>query len=102
MNAKGISYTMWNYKTTALEGSSNEQWGLYSRTYTASDMYAVMGADAANKVIGTWSSSGGVMFHLGTLTDEQIKQLYTKWWTKEYLATENGFTLNSTLKGYLQ
>ena len=102
MNAKGISYTMWNYKTTALEGSSNEQWGLYSRTYTRSDMCAVMGADAANKVIGTWSSSGGVMFHLGTLTDEQIKQLYTQWWTKEYLATENGFKLNSTLKGYLQ
>lgn len=59
-------------------------------------------ADAANKVNSTWSSSGGVMFHLGLLTNEQIKQLYTKWWTKEYLATENGFTLDNVLKGYLQ
>ena len=102
MNSKGISYTMWNYKTTALINSSNAGWGLYGRTYTANDMYAVMGADAANKVNSTWSSSGGVMFHLGLLTNEQIKQLYTKWWTKEYLATENGFTLNNVLKGYLQ
>ncbi len=102
MNSKGISYTMWNYKTTALISSSNAGWGLYGRTYTANDMYAVMGADAANKVNSTWSSSGGVMFHLGLLTNEQIKQLYTKWWTKEYLATENGFTLDNVLKGYLQ
>ena len=57
MIAKGIKlYHVELQVLTALEGSSNAKamGGCTARTYTASDMYAVvMGADAANKVIGT-------------------------------------------------
>ncbi|MDD6483603.1 MAG: cellulase family glycosylhydrolase [Clostridiales bacterium] len=101
MNAKNISYTLWNYKTTSFLNDSNSSWGLYYRTYTWDQMQDICGdTSMLNSIHSTWSSSGGIMFHTGNLTDAQIKQLYTNWWSASQLNT-NGFTENSTLKGYL-
>lgn len=104
MNEKGISYTVWNYKTaTFLAETLN--WGLYNRTYSYDEMKDVCGdklfnnSAILNTINSTWGETG-IMFHLGKLTTEQIKQFYTNWWTEKYLSTKN-FTLNSKLKGYL-
>ena len=104
MNEKGISYTMWNYKTTAML-SGGTDWGLYNRIYSWEEMQDVCGdkkwgnSVMLNNINSTWSETG-IMFHLGKLTTEQKKQFYTNWWTEQYLSTKN-FTFNSTLSGYL-
>ncbi|MGN0179092.1 MAG: glycoside hydrolase family 5 protein [Monoglobaceae bacterium] len=104
MNEKGISYTMWNYKATAVFGGNNSSWGLYHREYEYNDEMIKICSNnytVLNSINSTWSSSGSIMFHLDNLTTAQKKQFYTNWWTKEYLSTEN-FELNSTLSGYLK
>ena len=101
MQSEGISYTLWNYKTTGL-GADNSAWGLYSRTYGYNDLYE-MSANAAPYIPGTWAQSGNVMFHLGNVPDDEyIKELYTNWWSAKWLGTDNGFTVNTELAGYMR
>lgn len=95
MNEKGISYTVWNYKTAMPLNDSS--WGLYHKNYNTTELAAICGS-AYNKVASSWD---GVCYSLKSLSDAEIKTLYTNWWTEKYLSTNN-FTLNSTLKGYLK
>lgn len=98
MNNYSISYTVWNYKTATPWFADYSGWGLYNRQYTESELYTVFGTIPAWKVASSWD---GVCYSLKSLSDDEIKQVYTNWWTAGNLATEN-FTLNSTLKGYLK
>lgn len=91
MNEKGISYTMWNYKTAMLLNDS--KWGLYHKTYSAAELSAVCGS-ATDKVTSSWD---GVSFSLKSLSDSEILTLYSSWWTEKYLSTKN-FKLNNTLR----
>lgn len=95
MNEKGISYTMWNYKTAMPLNDSD--WGLYHKNYSAAELADICGS-AYNKAASSWD---GVCYSLKNLTDDEIKTLYTNWWTAKYLSTDN-FTLNTSLKAMIQ
>lgn len=101
-NNYNINYTVWNYKAySPSEYGQNAKWGLCYRNLSEADLYAVSKtSEAAGKFYASWSDGAG-FFHLGYLSDDEIKNFYKKLWTEKYLSTKN-FTLNTTLQSYLK
>lgn len=102
MNEKNISYTLWNYKTGVLSGDYNG-WGLFYRTYS-DDIFDICGKNKnlAEKIMNGYDgTSKSYTLAKSELSADEIKELYTKWWTPEFLSTQS-FVQNRTLKSYLK
>lgn len=97
MDKANISYTLWNYKVTGILSDGYKNWGLYYKSFSADELYNICGQSAFSKVSSSWN---GVMLSTKSLTDSEIKNMYSNWWSAEKLATEN-YTLNNELKAIM-